>query len=279
MKSFFLVILLALLSAFEIFSQRIVSLIPSATYTLQQIEADDLVVGRTSYCPPSINGKGIVVGDAINVSMETIVALRPTHVLASVFTKKATTEKLQSMGIEVVCMPTPQNFVEICHQTIELGKMAGKVTEAEKLIRVETAKVDSISQSTNDRGLRAYVQVGAKPLWGATPDYYLSDMLSKIYLQNVLKDGEGACSREEITVRRPDIIIISSMGGLGRSEQKIWRKTSTALSMVIDESELSCTTPSHYRIAMQHIADFVRKNEKKMVGNADVDATTGATRR
>ena len=66
------------------FAQRVVSLVPSATFTAVQFGADANIVGRTSYCPePGKGVRSVIVGDAMTVSVEAVVALSPDVVLAS----------------------------------------------------------------------------------------------------------------------------------------------------------------------------------------------------
>ena len=79
---------IALTATLSTAAQRIVSLVPSATYALEQIGAGYKVVGRTSYCPKS--NASAIVGDAISTNIESIVALNPNTVIASNFTKQST---------------------------------------------------------------------------------------------------------------------------------------------------------------------------------------------
>lgn len=239
-------------------AQRVVSLQPSATYAAKQIGADAAIVGRTSYCPPSDHSK--VVGDAMTVSTEAIVALRPDAVIVTPYTRKDVIDKLHSLGIKTENLRTPADFPEICRQAETIGKIVGRQTEAHAATLRETLKVDSLQRSTQwTHGMKAYIQVGTRPLWGATPDYFLNDMIERMGMTNVLRDGEGNCSREEVLRRAPDVIIISTMGGLGKSEAETWRRLSGARHIVvIDENILCCPTPQFFRMSMEQVCQSGR---------------------
>lgn len=253
-----LLALLAFATQTGLYAQRVVSLLPSATYTAKQIGADAAIVGRTSYCPQSGHSK--VVGDAMTVSTEAIVALRPDAVIVSPYTQKGVVDKLHSLGIRTEDIPTPADFGEICRQAETIGEIVGRQTEARDAIQQEKLKVDSLQHSTQwTRGKKAYVQVGMRPLWGATPDYFISDMIERLGMTNVLLDGEGNCSREEVLRRAPDVFVISSMGGMGKSEAETWRELSgSRYVVVVDENVLCCPTPQFFRMAMEQICQSGR---------------------
>lgn len=239
-------------------AQRVVSLLPSATYTAKQIGADEAIVGRTSYCPHSDHSK--VVGDAMTVSTEAIVALRPDAVIVSPYTPKGVVDKLRSLGIKTENLQTPADLAEICRQTETIGTIVDRQAEAHVTTHMEFLKVDSLQRATQwTHGMKAYIQVGARPLWGATPDYFLNDMIERMGMTNILHDGEGNCSREEVLRRSPDVIIISTMGGMGKSEAETWRKLSACKHIVvIDENVLCCPSPQFFRMSMEQVCQSGR---------------------
>ena len=242
-------------------AQRVVSLMPSVTVALAQIGADDAVVGRTSYCPKATNGKTVLVGDAMTVNIESIVALRPDVVVASNFTKQATVDRLKTLGIKVVQLSTPADFDDMCSQVQMLASLVGKSAEATKHIDDERVKVTAalkqIRQVLQQKGMaqtKVYVQVGTRPAFGATPDYYLGKMAADLGMTNALALGEGMCSKEEVMAHNPSLIIVSSMGGLGKDEAAEWRRLLTkSCVMVIDETVLTQPTPQNYRVTLEAI--------------------------
>lgn len=238
-------------------AQRIVSLMPSATYIAAQIGADANVVGRTAYCPaPSSGVTSRVVGDVMTVNVEAIVALRPDVVIASNFTQQSVINRLKALKIKLVTLSTPKSFDEICSQTVEIGQLTNHLQQAQSVCHEQSNAIDSIAANVSwSRGKSAYVQVGARPLWGATPDYYINELLSRLAMRNVLNLGEGGTSREEVTLRHPDVVIISSLGGLASEEQAAWQKATKAKTVIVNENELSCPTPLFFRLALEKVCN------------------------
>ncbi len=92
---------------------RIVSLAPSLTETLFSLGLGPWVVGRTGFCihPAAQVARVPKVGGTKDVSIEKIVALRPTHVLVNMDENTLpTVQALQGTGAQVVvthpCSPT-----------------------------------------------------------------------------------------------------------------------------------------------------------------------------
>ncbi len=237
-------------------AQRVVSLMPSATYMAVQIGADANIVGRTAYCPPPAKGiSSQTVGDVMTVNIEAIVALHPDVVIASNFTQQSVVDRLKALHINVLTLSTPKSFTEICEQTSQIGSLTNHLPQARAVCQAQSYAIDSIAATISPRPLTAYVQVGANPLWGATPDYYIHDLLSRLSLRNILHNGEGGISREEVIRRKPDIIILSTLGGLAPDEKAQWQRLSNATVLIIDENELSCPTPLFFRLALQKVCN------------------------
>lgn len=248
-------VLLLVVFALPLSAQRVVSLLPSATYAAVQMGADANIVGRTSYCPePAKNVKSTIIGDAMTVNLEVIVSLKPDVVIVSPFTAANVVSRLKSLNIKTVSMPTPANFSEICAQAIEVGKLTGHEAQARQMVAEESGKVERITKTaTKPKSPKlVYMQIGVNPIWGATPDYYINEIVTRLGLTNVLAEGEGACSREVVLARHPAIVVVSSLGGLGKAESERW-KASGSVSAVVDESCLCCPTPRFFRMALESV--------------------------
>lgn len=254
-------LLVIILSSCKALGQRVVSLLPSATFSAVQMGADANIVGRTSYCPAASNGvKTRIVGDAMTVNVEAIIALSPDVVIASPFTSQHVVQRLRSLGLKVVSLPTPKDFNEVCSQFLVVGKLTAHEAEASRVVLSEQEAVKAISAKfANSSHLHFYFQIGAKPLWGATSDYFISDIARKLGGSNVLAVGEGACSREAVVSRKPDVVVVSSLGGLAVGEVGIWHKVTSAMTVVVDENVLCCPTPVFFRQSLQIVADALGK--------------------
>lgn len=253
MKFLFLILLFFIGSLSS--AQRVVSLLPSATQIAQQIGADANVVGRTAYCPkPQPSTRSSLVGDAMTVNVEAIIALRPDLVIVSPFTKSGVVDRLKSLGIKTLSLPTPADFNEICSQALTIGQVTGHASQAEALVSDSKRRLGSILSSfAQNSTLSFYVQIGTNPLWGATPDYYIGDIITLLGGRNVLGLNDGPCSREAVLVRKPDVIIVSSLGGLGDDEAAIWLRLTKARVAVVPQDELCCPTPLFFVNTVERI--------------------------
>lgn len=248
-----LLFILFALSAIDICAQRIVSLVPSVTHTMAQLGCDTMVVGRTSYCPKPVDGSSAIVGDVLSVSVEAIVALQPDAVVTMSFTSAATIDKMRSLGLNVVELRTPQTFSEICSQTLQLAALVGRETEAQQFIDTEKLKVDSISSLSKGRQGTAFFQIGTRPLFGVVADSFMNDLLTFAGLTNILTDGNGMCSREMVVSTNPNVLIMTTMGGLSVDEVAQWQRLVSSQIIVVDENKACCPTPLFFRQTLESI--------------------------
>lgn len=248
-----LLLSLLLLASVAIDAQRIVSLVPSVTHTLAQIGCDAMVVGRTSYCPKSIDGSSVVVGDVLTVSTEAIIALRPDAVVTMSFTSQATIEKLRSLGINVVELSTPMTFNEICSQTLQLSQLVGREAEARQFIATEQLRVDSLRNVVQQQRGKAFFQIGTRPLFGVAANSFMNDLLVFAGLTNILTDDNGMCSREMVVAANPNVLILTTMGGLATDEIHQWNSLLQSRIIVVDENQACCPTPLFFRQTLESI--------------------------
>ncbi|MCQ2226516.1 MAG: ABC transporter substrate-binding protein [Bacteroidales bacterium] len=229
--------------------QRIVSLAPSLTTTLIEIGAEDNIVGRTSYCPAK-DGCDII-GDALTVNIEHIIKLKADYIITTTLTSQKTIDRLKELKQNVICMPSPQSFEEICEQTIELGQLCNKKDVALQHVENERRIVDRIAHQKKTG--KAFFQIGAKPIWGVTENSYLNDIIKCIGASNVLTEGNGMTQREHIVRSAPNYIIISTMEGVDKDEAEIWRKLTKASIILVDGNIACCPTPQNFRKTLESV--------------------------
>ncbi|MBP5366300.1 MAG: ABC transporter substrate-binding protein [Bacteroidales bacterium] len=243
-----------------IYSQRIVSLAPSITHTLKQLGAGDKIVGQTSYCPAT-NDQSAIVGDVLTINIEKIAALKPDIVFTMSFTQQQTIEKMRSLGIKVIDYPTPRNFDEICRQTVQIARHIKRMHYAVQLINKERNTIDSITQSMPAAGKKVMIQIGTRPLFAATPDTYIGEFIKRCRCTNIIAVGNAMASKEYVISAKPDVLIISTMGGAFTEDEELWKSTTEAKVRIIDENAC-CPTPTFYREALQQIANFITDDEE-----------------
>lgn len=251
---------------------RIVSLAPSVTATLQQLGADRIIVGRTTYCPAAQDGKPYVtIGNVLETNIEKIIALKPDLVFGMAFTKDETLEKLKALGIKVRNFPTPADFEEICSQTLEIGSLAGYGRQAKALVESEKAKVESLRAEFRQShplksAPRVFFQIGDRPVFPVIEGTFMNQYLTFLGLENIVKEYKGGgISREYVVAADPDLMLISKMSGTGQEAADYWKKFKDIRAVqnghvvLVDDTMACCPTPVFFRKTLQFIASYLRK--------------------
>lgn len=222
-----LLFVLVLLSASAQTPKRIISLAPSLTKNLYLLDAEDLLVGCTSYCALQAETDAEIVASAIQVNYEKAVMLKPDLLITTSLTKPKTIETFKKLGVEVLEFPSPKSFDQICEQFILLGEKVGKKELAEQLISEAKSRMEIIKQKVPKEGPRQkiFMQIGANPLFAVVPNTFMNDFIRFSGTENIADDLKvGSINRETVLIRNPDIIIVVLMGSLGAEEKDHWEK-------------------------------------------------------
>ncbi len=245
---------------------RIISLAPSLTEAVYLLQADDKLVGNTTYClrPPDAQQKE-KVGTAIAVNIEKVISLKPDLILATPLTRPDEKKKLENLGVNIVSFTYPRNFGEICTQFLKLGQLLGKEELSRDIVQQTEKEVEEIrTKSLKAPKPRVFVQIGAKPLVTVTQDSFINDYIEFAGGVNVTRDIKNTrYSRERVLTDNPDVIIIVTMGINGPEEKQVWEKY-TALRAVqtgqihIMESELFCSpTPETFVETLRKVSKIL----------------------
>lgn len=261
-------ILLLPVSGFSQNAKRVISLAPSITENIYLIGGENKLVGCTSYCTLGVNDGKEVVGSTIDVNVEKILALQPDLILTMELTKPQDMQTMKKLGLNVRLIPTPKNFEEICLQTLEIGQLIGNSVEAEKVIEKTKQIVYSIKEKREPvkNKPKIFFQLGANPTFTVLQNTFMDDFITLVNGINIANGlTHGTITRESVLVKNPDVIIIATMGGFGKEEQKVWENYS-GISAVKNKkvfliaSETSCSpTPENFAQALTEVYQFVSK--------------------
>ncbi|MCM8787480.1 MAG: ABC transporter substrate-binding protein [Candidatus Omnitrophica bacterium] len=248
--------------------ERIISLGPSITEELYLLGAGDRIVGVTTYCkrPPQVIKKE-KVGTVIEVNVEKIFSLKPDLVIATSLTKQKDVEKLKKLGIKVIVFPAAKNFAQLCEQFLELGKIIGKEKEAKEIIEAANKAINYISEKIKnlDRP-KVLVQIGSRPLWVATKDSFIGDLIEFAGGKNIKTTKEGLFSKEQVVIENPDVIIITTMGITGEKEKENWQRYKTINAVknnriyIIDSYKLCSPTPVSFVETLEELVNILHPN-------------------
>lgn len=207
--------------------RRIVSLVPSDTYSVVALGAEDRLVGRTRYCE---HAKGAPeVGGTKDVEIEAVLALEPDLVIANQEENpRKPLEALAARGVRIyVSLP----------RTVEQG-----INHVAKLARI--LQTGEVGKALVKRGYdfvqrppvavreKAFMPIWMDPLMTLNADTFGSDMLARVGVSNAFGDrlrlyplaadlGKSpeaeATGRDvryprvtlaEVTTRDPDVVIL-----------------------------------------------------------------------
>jgi len=198
--------------------------------------------------------------------LEKIIKLKPDLVLATPLTDKQQLKIMKDLEIKVIEIPLASNFNEICKNFLQVGQLIGKERDAEEIIKESEGKIDYIRKQT--AGLskqRALVQIGARPLFVATKEYFINDFIGWAGGINIAADlKSGLYSREEVLKQNPDVIIISTMGSMvGEEEKKEWQRfpslnaVKTNRIYIVESEKLCAPTPKSFVDTLKEITVFL----------------------
>ncbi|NUP07937.1 MAG: ABC transporter substrate-binding protein [Polyangiaceae bacterium] len=171
---------------------RIVSLVPSDTYTLLRLGAASRVVGRTEYCvEPADRVQGIAtVGGTKNPDIERILELRPDLV---VMNREENTrrdwEKFVGHGIAVLTT-CPIRMAEGAAQVGRLARLVGDLDAAAKELVREAYRMTTSFEKAPSETIRAFVPIWMDPLMTINDGTFISDVLRCAGATNVFADRE-----------------------------------------------------------------------------------------
>lgn len=193
--------------------QRVVSLVPSITYTLYKLGLDQQVAGITRFCkwPAHWKKQKRVVGGTKDFKPERIAALQPDLILAN---KEENTKDLvlalQSLApvyvSDVVDMATNNQFIA------DLGRIFNRIPSAEKLNDEITIQHQMLQAGLGARPLKAAYMIWKNPWMSIGGDTFINYMMAQAGLDNVFNSQKRypTLSLDMLKTINPEVILLSS---------------------------------------------------------------------
>ncbi|MEN6356983.1 MAG: cobalamin-binding protein [Armatimonadota bacterium] len=189
---------------------RIVSIAPSNTEILYALGLNRRVVGVTKYCdyPPEAASKP-KVGD-MNISAESVLALRPDLVIAHSYINAGVITRLEKLGLKVFAVD-PKTIDQVMRDIRTIGRITGRPKTAESIVLKMKRKIAAVKSSRlKQKSERVLVVIQANPLWAAGPKTFVDEMIGLAHATNIAHDarpGFVTFSKELAVSRNPDVII------------------------------------------------------------------------
>ncbi len=199
--------------------QKIVSLAPSNTELLFAVGAGAQVVGRDEFSDYPEEAKNIasVGGSMGKYSLEQISALQPDLVLAAEINTAEQVKSMEDLGLIVYYLSNPKDMQGLYGNLQTVGKLTGKVKEADHLVSSLQNRVDVVVEAAkvkNSTPVKVFYELdGSDPSkpWTSGKGSFIDVLLSMAGGVNVANDaGEGwiQYSQEALIVANPDVILM-----------------------------------------------------------------------
>lgn len=190
--------------------RRIVSLVPSQTELLADLDLDAEVVGLTRFCvhPAGWKARKQIVGGTKDVLVERVRALRPDLVLAN--REENVREQVEAIEAFAPVFVTDVATVEDALAMIrDVGRLVGRAERAEALGAEIEAGFAALGEA---QPVRTAYLIWRRPYMSVGGDTFIHDVMRRAGLRNVF--GERTrypeVTPEDIAAARPDVILLSS---------------------------------------------------------------------
>jgi iron complex transport system substrate-binding protein len=198
--------------SFDTPPKRIVSLAAHATEIFCQIGAAEslVAVDKFANCPFGSASKPAV--DSFQPSIEAIVAFQPDLVYAW-YDPGDLAQSLRNAGVNVLFLEVPDNLAGVFENIELIGRLTGRVKEAEALVAQMKARQDDITEEIKDvtSGPRVFHELD-KELFSVRSDTFIGELYKLLKANNIADKASSAfpqLSSEAVVAGDPEVIVLS----------------------------------------------------------------------
>jgi ABC-type Fe3+-hydroxamate transport system substrate-binding protein len=174
----------------DIVPKRVVSLVPSITESLFDLDLGSCLIGVTDYCIYPADGVAILpkVGGTKNPDIDKIIKLKPDLVMMNdEENRKEDAKALQAAGIRI-WVTGPRTIPEAFNLLWEMMDVFDEPSMVPRVRHIERV-YDIVSQAGKSLPpLRTFVPIWHDPWMTINQDTYIHDLLATLALENVFAD-------------------------------------------------------------------------------------------
>jgi iron complex transport system substrate-binding protein len=197
--------------------QRVVSLVPSITESLFDLDLGDRVVGITDYCIHPAGRLTLLprLGGIRNPDIARIIALQPDLVLLN---REANREEDARQLIEAgipIWASHPQTVMEAINLLWDIMNVFAEPSATERVRWIERQMDWTAAATAQRRPVRVFVPIWYAPWLSASPQTYLHDLLRVCGGQNIFgeENPESAApypqvTLEQVVAAQPEVILL-----------------------------------------------------------------------
>lgn len=240
----------------------VVSLSPSITRQIVDLDAERLLVGVTSFHPP-LSRDIASVGTLVAPNFEKILLLKPAVVLFSL--EDSLTQRLDPLktsGLVLHGFSRNTNFEAVCANYIELGRLIGK--EKQAVSRTAAYREELAAARCQPRGISVLLLVSWEPLISVSDGTFIGHVIKDAGGKNIFPETAGSypiITPEAVALCDPDVVIIMSEGNsegfLKRFRAFSMRAVRNGNVFTIKPDHIAYFTPKDYIMAVNEIAEIL----------------------
>lgn len=191
---------------------RIVSLVPSLTELVLDLELEKYLVGRTKFCIHPHNKIQSVpkIGGTKNVNVQAVLDLKPDLVLANKEenSKEDIEALMQSTFVHITDIP---NYEKALLSILEIGKLTNRIEKSKALVDTIEDEFSELNRLSIKNNKVCYL-IWNDPLMSIGKDTFINSMLDLCGLENIFHDQNRypTTSEAEIKSKTPNFIFLSS---------------------------------------------------------------------
>ncbi|MBP7901269.1 MAG: ABC transporter substrate-binding protein [Spirochaetes bacterium] len=215
---------------------RIVSLSPSITRMIIDMNESEHLIGITPFCPHVQNAE--LIGNSIIPSIEKIISLNPDLVIMSIEDETMIkNEQIESAGIKVLYLKESKSYSDI---ESNYRLIAEKLNYCPDNKLAEYRKIINSFPTRNYK--KAVILLNSVPIVAVSSNSFMSDAAEIAGYHNMIKTKNPYpfISLEYLSKLNPDIILISDYGGASELSNILSRIGSRKISLHEYSSENSC---------------------------------------
>jgi ABC-type Fe3+-hydroxamate transport system substrate-binding protein len=246
---------------------RIISLVPSITELLFELDLAEQVVGRTVFCiHPRDRIKSVAsVGGTKQLNMDKLQRLKPTHVIVNIDeTPRRLADELIRCGYEVV-VTHPIEVRDNLALYRQIGALFRREREAERLCaRFEAAFEAAIDAARSLPERRVLYLIWKNPWMTVSRNTYIARMLALVNCRTVADDPENRYPtvelNDDLLVRTELVLFGSEPFPFKQSHIEAFQAEfpAHAAKAAIIDAEMTSWYGSRAIAGLAYIADFAR---------------------
>lgn len=191
---------------------RIVSLVPSQTELLIDLDLEKQLVGITKFCvhPKDLRQRIKVVGGTKQLHKDKVLALKPNLILCN---KEENTKEIVEdlQGIAPVWVTDMFTLEDALKTISDLGEFLGVSTVAATLVKdIQQEATDFVDFMQDKPERKVLYFIWKNPYMAAGRDTFVDDLLQRNKMQNVLPKDSRYPEVSSKTTTKPDVILLSS---------------------------------------------------------------------